>query len=286
MRALLLASLVVFAPAAVMADAAQARPSLSARDTATLLPKGGWSVGLFNPLRLGIHERVELQFHPLVAFASPNLLVRVAHLRGEFRLTGEYGLSLPTPAMRWSPPFGLGGYFFPSCKVAEDDASKDAFCQAPGWYLVPRAGLAVSTGDASQTTFRFDVAAGVRLTGNAGRPLDAQAPVSMLFAPVTNGLRLHASLRHDRPLLHWLRISAEASAYFVAPENDTHPLTFSAHLGADAAVGAHGRFTLGVIYWNSDQHAVRNERGSDGFILTERVRSHEVYPTIDFIWSS
>ena len=280
MRALILCTMVALA--------APAR-GLEARDTADVHRPGTWSVGLFNPLVYGWKKGVEVETHPLLnLFGSPNAVLRVRHGdAGAWRLTGEYGLSLPTPAFKLAKPFGLSGDLFPSCKVTADDASLSKWCQTPGWILVPRLGLLASNAlDETVTTLRADLAVGVPLGGERGRPLDAWAPVDLRFAPALNGWRAHVGGRVDRALTHRLSVDGELHGYVVGASGNRNPLTLAAHAGLDVAVGAASRFTLGVMYFNSDQRAVRIVKDADGFSTVRNVRTNEFWPTIDFIWSS
>lgn len=277
----------IFLLGALAVVAARAEP-LRARDTAEVRGAGEWSVGIFNPLTVGLGRGVELQSHPLLLAGSPNAIVRVAHRVDPegWSVAGEYGLSLPTPAFRLAKPLGVSGDLVPSCKVTAHDASLASWCEQPGWILVPRAGLVASYGRERAFTGRVDVAVGVPIAGNPGRPLDAIPALDLLFAPAMNGWRAHVGGRYDVPLVDRLRLDGELNAYLVGASGDRSPLTVSAHLGLDLAVGSASRFTLGVMYWNSDQRAVRVETGPDGYAFTRRVRSNDFLPTIDFIWSS
>ena len=44
-------------------------------------PRGSWSVGVFNPLRYAVTDRIELQGHPLLFFVAPHLDARFAVVR-------------------------------------------------------------------------------------------------------------------------------------------------------------------------------------------------------------
>ncbi|MFM2153663.1 MAG: hypothetical protein RL199_2098 [Pseudomonadota bacterium] len=261
---------------------------LEPRDTADLHRPGTWSVGVFNPLVYGLEEGVEIETHPLLLVGSPNVVVRVRHGdAGAWRLTGEYGLSLPSPAFKLASPLGLSGDLFPSCKVTADDASLSKWCEKPGWVLVPRAGLLASRGvEKTVTTLKADVAAGLPLEGVHGHPLDAWAPVDLLFAPALNGWRAHVGGRVNHALSRRYSVDGELNAFVVGPSGDRNPFTLSAHAGLDVAVGEASRFTLGVMYFNSDQREVRLRRDADGFSTVRHVRSNEFWPTIDFIWSA
>jgi len=278
----------LLALAIVMAASGARAEGLVARDTAHVRGAGDWSVGIFNPLTVGLGHGVELRAHPLLLVGSPNAVVRVAHRASEtgWNITGEYGLSFPGPAFRLAKPLGISGDLVPACKVAADNDALSDWCEKPGWVLVPRAGVVASRGVENVVTAMADVAVGVPLGGNPGKPLDAIPALDLLFAPAMNGWRAHAGVRYDQRLARWLRLDAELHAYVVGASVDRSPFTLSAHLGFDVAVGSASRFTLGCMYWNSDQHAVEVVTGASGYATVRRVRSNDFLPTIDFIWSS
>lgn len=239
---------------------------LAARDSAATGPAGSWSVGLFNPLRYALSDRVELQAHPLLFFVSPNLLARVSHgsLAG-FRFAGEYGLSVPTPAMRLSQ-----GFLFPSWDWSPE--------KQIGWFLVPRAGLVASREARGGDLFtaRAEAAVGLPLGRNDAGPLEASPALDVLFAPALSGWRTRLGALYDLSLTQRLRLRGYADLWLHGKQPSNW--TTDAGLGLDFAVGRSSRFTLGVIWWNGDQHAVDEESGA-------RVRSNDFLPTLDFIWA-
>lgn len=270
---------------------ASAEP-LRARDTALVRDRGSWSIGVFNPLTLAVRDGLELELHPLVLVAAPHALVRVAHMKaGEWRLAGEYGLSFPLTALKMAPPLGVAGYFTPSCKVAKDNPAQAKWCEAPGWFLVPRAGAVLSLFGTGVFSARADLAVGLLLSGQRGYPLDAPPVVELLFAPFLNRFRARVGAGYDRPLSDRVRVRGEANLYAVGgnsepPEPTRSPLTVSVHLGVDIGLGQSSRLTLGVLYFNSDQHAVSVEPDGKGKNQRVRIRSQDFLPTVDFIWSS
>lgn len=258
--------------------------ALDARDTADVAGKGKWSVGVFNPARYGLTESIELETHPLIFLTgSPNVTARIAHKKGTaLRLTGEYGLSLPTFGMRLTK-----GYLYPTWETSGRDV---------GWTLVPSAGLVLSGGEPAQDVWsaRLDAAVGLPLTDNAAAPLDTWiAPLEMAFAPVTTGLRVRLGGAWDKSLTERLRLRIEGNAYvtgtwpagIVGPAKSGVPIFLNAHAGLDVGVGKSSRFTVGLAYWNLNTHKRVLVEGADGFSTYENARSHVVLPTIDFIWS-
>lgn len=271
---MLVLGFLVAAPAA-----AQDRVELSPRETALVRPEPwSYSVGVFNPLTLTVAKDLELQTHPLLFLVAPNAIVRVPHRAftpgpRQWGLTGEYGFSVPTLGMRLTQ-----GTLFPTWEHEEGTI---------GWYLVPSAGLVASFTGLSHDVFtaRVDVSAGFPLTESDAQPLDAPAPLDLVFAATLGRYRARFGVLYDVPLADRFRLRGYGDIYvygrqteFEAPqgfENVTTRLGIGADLGFGDALDK--RLHFGVAWWNSDQHAI----DPDTF---ERLRSNDVWPTLDFIW--
>lgn len=259
---------------------------LPARDTADVGARGSWSVGVFNPLRIAVHEGIELQTHPLLFFVAPNVDARFALVRSPLRLTAEAGLSMPTLAMRLAK-----GYLFPSWDASEDDI---------GWMLIPRAGLLLSGNvlEHDVWTLRADAAFRVALSPNSATPLNFfVTPLDLVLAAPLTGFRSRVGGAYDHAFTERLRLRGELNLYVtgsqghlivsgrdVGPIAAVSPLVLTAHLGLDLAVFQHSRITAGVLWANADQGATRVLEGADGFSERVRVRSNDFLPTLDFIW--
>lgn len=247
--------------------------ALPARNTADVLPEGHWSVGAFDPLRVGVTPDVELVTHPVLdLLLSPNLEVRVVLARlGSLRITGEYGLSLPTFAMRLTQ-----GYLFPSWKTSNDRV---------GWILVPSSAIAVSHGERTVVTGRLEVAAGIPLGRNDAKPLDAWAPLELLLAPALTGFRSHVMLGVDHPILPWLRGRASLDYWRIGPSEPTRsPFLFGGSAALDLKTSERTTLTLGAVVYDYDQHRTEVVRGDDGRWQRKRVRNVDVWPMIDFVY--
>ncbi|MDQ3267072.1 MAG: hypothetical protein M3Y59_26035 [Myxococcota bacterium] len=252
---------------------------LVARETADVLPAGRWQMGVFNPLQVGLGGGFELQAHPLLFLVSPNVVMRKQQAAvGDWTFTGELGLSMPTLAMRLTR-----GFLFP--EAAEI-----------GWTLVPRVGVMASfrpgsaplaegeapniqdpwRREAQVLTLSVDLAYGFELTEGEVGPLGTYAPLEMLLAPALADYRFRAGVAYDHRLLSWLRARAYADGYSHGSVTG-NALTVRAGVGVDLQVGDRGRFTLGAVWWNSDQGA-HDELGNFH-------RSNDFYPTVDFLWS-
>jgi len=261
-RAVLL-SLVLAALPAFAQETPEDR-GLPARDTAHL---GRASVGVFNPLVLPLSDALEVRTHPLTFLVAPNAVLRVKHLEtGAWTLTGEYGLSVPTFALRLTQ-----GFLFPSWEQSDKQV---------GWFVVPRAGLVASHGDAwgSVLTLSADVAVGVPLGRNDVTPLGTLAPLELLLAPALGGYRGHAGVHFDTPVSASGSLRFRAYADALLHKANPSPVPLRAGLGLDVRVGQGHRVALGAMWWNSNQHA-RNEATG------EPQRSNDISPTLDFIWA-
>lgn len=281
----LFAALLLFAP-----SLATASPALLPRDTARVGELGELSVGVFNPLRWAFAEDLELETHPLAFVVAPNATVRHEPWRGQlepFALSFEVGLTLPWGAFRLTPPLGTKGFFTPSCAVRSAEPERGDTCEAPGLFLVPRAGVVLSHGRVNVFTARLDAATGVRLSGLRPDPLDAWPYLDLLLAPIFNGHRARLGVRYDHALLERLRVAAELSLYHVGrgPEPGRSPWVVNAWLGADLGITESMRLSAGLTYYNSDQRRVVLEKGADGFSRFVPARSHDLMPTVDLIWA-
>ncbi|MFZ5439844.1 MAG: hypothetical protein ACOZQL_07530 [Myxococcota bacterium] len=267
-----------------------------ARDTADVANKGTWSVGVFNPLRIAFTDRVELQAHPVLFFVAPHLDVRFAILKNDFengspptgvRLTAEAGVLMPTLAMRLTR-----GFLFPSWTTSSNDV---------GFMLIPRVALLASGNFFTHDvlTFRLEGQMRIPMGPNSATPLNSfLAPLDILFAAPLTGFLGRGGLAYDHAFGDRLRLRGEVNLFItgtqgnlmvartnVGPIGELSPFIFTAQLGLDIAVFEHSRIMVGGFFANYDQGATEVRTGSDGFSERVRVRSNNILPTVDFIWS-
>ncbi|MGC4120856.1 MAG: hypothetical protein QM765_41020 [Myxococcales bacterium] len=236
-----------------------------ARDTADVGRPGEYSIGIFNPLKVGVADGVELQVQPLLFFVAPNVLFRVAHGEvGGFRWASEWGAYCPTPLMKLTQ-----GYAFPTWAKQGGQI---------GWFLVPSAGIVGTYGErtGSTLTFNADLTVGIPLTHNDATGPGSIAPVDDLLAPVTTGMRFRAQATYDLALLSWLRARMYLGVSLHG--KNPSPITMNGGGAFDFAVGKYSRVTLGFMWWNSDSGAI-------DYRTHQHVRSNDFFPTIDFIWA-
>lgn len=293
MNALVLALLVAQAePVAVEAPPPEAAKPVvdefprTARDTAAIAPKGRWSMGFFNPLKVAIGDAFEIEVHPVFFFIAPNLNARFGLLReGPVRMTIEAGLLVPTFAMRLTK-----GYLFPTWATSKNDI---------GWMAIPRGGLVIS-GDVREHdvwTLRADYSARVLIDRNSASQLESfVAPLDLLFAPALTGFLGGFGGMYDAALGRRLRLRAALNFYVQGTDNELlvdgasvgpiarrDPFFVTGKLGLDIAVFKHSRLVLGVYWANYDQGATQVVKKADGFGERIRVRSNNVLPMLDFI---
>ena len=70
----------------------------STSESDILLAKGERQIGLFQPLRLGYSENIELSTHSISMFVVPNISVKIRH--EIFPLTSRHGFIYPTSFLR------------------------------------------------------------------------------------------------------------------------------------------------------------------------------------------
>jgi hypothetical protein len=263
-----------------------------ARETAHVRGRWDGQVGLFNPLRLGLADGIEVEAHPLVFLVAPHATVRVRHLKqGPWTLTGLYSAGVPTGGFRLAAPLGLAGYLAPSCKVAAHNGS-DSDCRQPPWLVSLGLGVQAShqtffaSGLDGVATVTLDVATGMPLSGQSQGNLGAWAPVETQFAPDLGLSRLRLRGAWDQALTSWLRARGEAGLTWVEqkPDLGTSPWLASLYVGADVRLSHRLRLTAGAVYWNADQHELAFERDAAGYDHAVRVRTHSLWPTLDLLW--
>lgn len=258
--------------------ATAAADPMPARETARVLPKKGFAVGLTSPSALGIGHGLELTTMVVPWFLlSPNVSLRAELVKSKsgIVLTSEYGLGVPTGAMR----ILTQGFIFPTYSTSG---------QAPGFVLQQYAGLWLSGGERGVWTARADVTTGLRLGDNPQQPLDTYAPLELWYAPATAGSRWHIGGTYDYRLLDWLRGRAGLHGYAVgkATTADRSLLYLSVDLALEVRLGKRLRLAVGGQWYNYDTHRVEVQTDDKGRPQNVHVRSNDLYPTIDLVFYS
>jgi hypothetical protein len=140
-------------------------------------------------------------------------------------------------------------------------------------------------GSVDLLTVRADVTAGIALTDSDAEPLDAPAPLDLVFAPILGRYRARIGVLYDVPFGRRIRLRGYGDVYVYGRDSEfelpqgLENVTTRLGLGLDWGLGRalDKRLTVGVAWWNADQHAI----DPDTF---EPVRSNDIWPTFDFIW--
>lgn len=261
-----------------LADESAAAPEdpMPARETARVMPRKGFAIGLTSPSAIGLGHGLEITTMAVPWFLlSPNLTVRAELFKRKasgLTLTTEYGLGVPSGAM-----YILKGYLFPSNQVSGE---------GPPFLLQQHAGVWLSGGLRGVWTVHADVS-GV-LIGDQTQigPLDSYAPLNLWFGPATAGSRWHLGGTYDHPLTTWLR--ARAGFHLYALGKPTTLDRSVAYVGADVALevrmGRRMRLALGAQWYNYDNGQTAVEQNDAGKYQRVHVRSNDIYPTLDLVY--
>lgn len=263
---------VVAALTLLLAREARAEP-MPALDTARLLSPGQVRLGLLTPSAVGLTEQLELSTMAVPwLLLSPNGVLRVELARPSrhTHITGEYGVAIPTGAMRLTQ-----GYLF---------ASNEVSGKKPGWFVTPSVGLRATTGERTTLTGLVEATVGVPLTEPNAEPLEAWTPVDLVFAPALNRFRQRVTVLIDHPLLDWMRLRGGLHGYYVghSPAPPRSPLVAAADVSLWVGLGRRVALSVGGIWYNADQRATEVVK-IDGRWQRRGVRSNDVYPFFDVV---
>jgi hypothetical protein len=264
------------------ADAVEPLPPLAPRETAVVRGPRAGSVGLFAPLRVTAAEGLEVTSDvAATAVLTPSLGLRArlgdARLEGGARLAGAFdlGLSTPTPTLMLAR-----GFLTPSFETSG---------RSVPFVLVPSLGVVASVlgpGDApAALTLRLDTALGLPFSDDPLGALDTVAPISLALAPATQGFRSRASLTWDQPLARFLRLRTSVGGALVGRDGPLSPLFFHTEAGLELRVTRLFRVAAGAVYHLYDQGRTAVVPRGDGTSRRVRVASHDVFPTLDLVWT-
>jgi len=145
------------------AGSISAENSIWSDGTATALPKGRWEVGIFQPLRYGLNESVELSSHVLTNILMPNVTLKkvwsgYSGIYSGMDFTSVHSLTYPTPLLNFISREGTGG-ILPANTVVPHIITLNSqvlvtYPVAEGHTVTPRIGFAFALkfGDMDMTT--------------------------------------------------------------------------------------------------------------------------------------
>lgn len=89
-------------------------PARWSANTANLISKNGWEIGLFQPFRYGLNEKVEIMGNAVSVFLLPNAGVRISLGTAKgFVFASEHSISYPTLFLNIVSFKGTGGLISP-----------------------------------------------------------------------------------------------------------------------------------------------------------------------------
>ncbi len=176
----------------------------AANGSAQTLARGRWSAGLFQPLRTGLSQRVELSLHPLLFPLLPNLSLKWTHGRqGSWQLASRHSLYDPTPLLRLLRREGTGGILSPEFDIPNMAA----------WSSEGLASHALSSGS------RITLKAGLSLCLFRSSALDRRATIDLPLVfprlqPFFHDLTWHSGLEGSGRLWHQWFWLLDADGFF------------------------------------------------------------------------
>jgi len=87
-------------------------------DATSLLEPGQRQIGVFQPWRIGLSERVEISTHPFLFLAIPNMSLKLQH--GDFRgiqLGSRHAMTYPSLLLNLLAKEGIGGIISPEFQI-------------------------------------------------------------------------------------------------------------------------------------------------------------------------
>ncbi len=82
------------------------------------LPKGSFETGLFQPLKFGYSDNMELSTHPVFMFVIPNFGIQKQYPEWNgFSVSSRHSLVIPTPLLRMVSNKGIGGFISPEFDI-------------------------------------------------------------------------------------------------------------------------------------------------------------------------
>lgn len=117
--------------------------------TASLKPKGRWETGFWQPLRIGVTDRLELNTHIWITALNPELGAKISWgEKAGWKISSEHDLSVPSVLLNFISREGMGGIISPEYNFKTIvSLYNGAIASKPFWnngVLTTRAGFAFS----------------------------------------------------------------------------------------------------------------------------------------------
>ncbi len=103
--------------------------------TAELLPQRRVEIGIFQPLRYGASDQLEISLHPLLFFVMPNVDIKWAHGEyGGFKIASAHGITYPSMLVNWVAKEGIGGLISPEFDIPHILSFQNALLASRGVF--------------------------------------------------------------------------------------------------------------------------------------------------------
>jgi len=86
--------------------------------TASNLPKGSFESGIFQPLRYGYSDNIEISSHPFLVFVIPNISIQKSYSEWHgLSIFSKHSLVNPTPLLRKVTKSDIAGFISPEFEI-------------------------------------------------------------------------------------------------------------------------------------------------------------------------
>ena len=86
--------------------------------TASNIPKGSFESGVFQPLRYGYSDNIEISTHPFLAFVIPNISVQKSYSEWQdLAIFSKHSIVIPTPLLRKVTKDDIAGFISPEFEI-------------------------------------------------------------------------------------------------------------------------------------------------------------------------
>ena len=86
--------------------------------TASNLPKGSFESGIFQPLRYGYSDNIEISSHPFLVFIIPNISIQKSYSEWQgLSIFSKHSLVIPTLLLRKVTKSDIAGFISPEFEI-------------------------------------------------------------------------------------------------------------------------------------------------------------------------
>ena len=117
--------------------------------TASNIPKGSFESGIFQPLRYGYSDNVEISSHPFLLFVIPNVSIQKSYSTWQdLEIFSMHSIVIPTPLLRKVTKSDIAGFISPEFEIPIMISLKNEVkvnrSFNTDWNIGAKAGLAIA----------------------------------------------------------------------------------------------------------------------------------------------